>query len=102
MVSCVGSSFGVFKKRIADCYDTMGLFVDSNNKMSVARQQADEELRKQEKSKKRFKISDLFIRRGKGDVKIADIKDKKTLQQVNKDMSELVNVLNSYIDRCTS
>lgn len=95
----VGSSFGVFRKKIADCYDTMGLFVDSNNKMSVARQLADEELLKQEKNKKRFKISDLFIR-NKKEVKIKDVKDKKTLQQVNKDMSELVNVLNCYIDRC--
>lgn len=105
----VGSTFGIFHKRIADCYDTMGLFVDSNNKMSVARQLADEELRKQEKHKKRFKIwqkikkfthqqVNFFGKRG---VKIKDVKDKKTLQQVNKDMSELVNILNGYIDRHT-
>ena len=93
----VGSSFGVFHKRIADCYDTMGLFVDSNNKMSVARMRADAELALKEKNKKRFKISDLFIRKRK-EVKIKDVKDKKTLHQVNKDMSELVNVLCAYVN----
>lgn len=97
----VGSSFGVFRKKIANCYDTMGLFVDSNNKMSVARQLADQELQRQEKHKKRFKISDLFIRRRKGDVKIADVKDKKTLQKINQNMCQFVNLLNSYIDQCT-
>ena len=95
----VGSSFGVFRKKVADCYDTMGLFVDSGNKMSVARQLADEELLRKENNKKRFKISDLFIRhRNRKEVKIKDVKDKKMLQQVNKDMSELVNVLGAYVN----
>ena len=33
----VGSEMCFFNKRIAACYDTMGLFVDSQNKMSKAR-----------------------------------------------------------------
>ena len=98
----VGSSFGVFHKRIADCYDTMGLFVDSNNKMSVARMRADAELALKEKNKKRFKISDLFIRHRK-EVKIKDVKDKKTKQEVDKNLSQFVNVLGAYVnEHCNS
>lgn len=103
--SRVGSNFGVFHKRIADCYDTMGLFVDSNNKMSVARQLADAELQRKEKNKKRFKILQKikkftyqqvnFFKKG---VKIKDVKDKKTQQEVNQSLSQFVNVLSAYIN----
>ena len=83
----------------------MGLFVDSNNKMSVARQLADAELQRKEKNKKRFKILQKikkftyqqvnFFKKG---VKIKDVKDKKTQQEVNQSLSQFVNVLSAYIN----
>ena len=95
----VGSSFGVFHKRIADCYDTMGLFVDSKNKMSVARSRADEELERQAKNKKSLLqkvFQRLFKKRG---VTIYENKHKK---QVKKDISTFVSVLNDYVVSCAS
>ena len=97
--SRVGSDFGVFNARIANCYDTMGLFVDSNNKMSVARQRADEELEKQEKNKKSLFqkiLQRLSMKRG---VTVYENRHKK---QVKKDLSTFVDVLNSYVVRNTS
>ena len=94
--SRVGSNFGVFNSRIANCYDTMGLFVDSKNKMSVARQRADEELERQEKNKKSLFqkiLQRLSMKRG---VTVAENKHKR---QVKKDISTFVNVLNSYVVR---
>ena len=97
--SRVGSDFGVFNARIANCYDTMGLFVDSNNKMSVARQRADEELEKQEKNKKSLFqkiLQRLSMKRG---VTVYENRHKK---QVKKDLGTFVDVLSSYVVRNTS
>ena len=96
--SRVGSDFGVFNARIANCYDTMGLFVDSNNKMSVARQRADEELEKQEKNKKSLFqkiLQRLSMKRG---VTVYENRHKK---QVKKDLGTFVDVLSSYVVRNT-
>jgi len=74
------SMFYVFNKKIADCYDTMALFVDSNDKMAAARQ-SDAELVHQDQSKSHFKIFD-FRRK---EVKIVDVKEET--QQVNQSIS---------------
>ena len=91
----VGSSCGVFHKRIADCYDTMGLFVDSKNKMSVARSRADAELQRQEKNKKSF-WQRLFKKRG---VTVAENIHKR---EVKKNIISFVNIINSYVVSNTS
>jgi len=92
----VGSSFGIFNKRIANCYDTMGLFVDSKNKMSLARQAVEQELSRQEKNKKTF-WQRLF--RKKRGVTVAKNKDKREVQE---NISRFVDVLNSYVVRSAS
>ena len=88
-----GSSFNVFHRRIADCYDTMGLFVDSNNKMAQARQQLEQAQQKTlpppsttSKSKNAaVTVSNAVL-----------ISDKL---RIKKNMSMLVNVLGGYIAR---
>lgn len=73
----VGSIFCIFHKKIAECYDTMGLFVDSKNKMAQARSQLES--------------------KQKGDEKIGDVSDPDTKATVNKDIVKLVTCLNTYI-----
>lgn len=70
------SKLCVFNRRIASCYDTMGLFVDSDNKMSLHRSQRD--------------LKEL---------KINEVNDKVVKEQISNDMSKLVNLLRSYIQR---
>lgn len=72
-----GSEFCVFNKKIASCYDTMGLFVDSKNKMAAARQKV-ERIRKEA-------------------TPIVQVKDEDSKKQVTQNMSKFVNVLSSYI-----
>ena len=78
----VGGLFCLFNKKIADCYDTMGLFVDSKNKMAKARQRM--ELHQKEVET------------------IADIIDEDTKKQVSENMHKLVTCLNAYVLRSKS
>ena len=83
--------FHVFNKRIASCYDTMALFIDSNNKMSQARQESEQAQQKTlppppstpNKSKNAVTVSNALL-----------ISDKL---RIKKNMSTLVNVLSGYI-----
>ena len=86
------SSFNIFRKKIADCYDTMGLFVDSNSKMAQARQQLEQAQQQKtlppppstpNKSKNAVTVSNALL-----------ISDKL---RIKKNMSTLVNVLSGYI-----
>ena len=85
------SSFNIFRKKIADCYDTMGLFVDSNSKMAQARQQLEQAQQKTlppppstpNKFKNAVTVSNALL-----------ISDKL---RIKKNMSTLVNVLSGYI-----
>ena len=72
-----GAIFGIFNKKIASCYDTMGLFVDSKNKMAVARQQ----LHRKEET-------------------IIEVNDVNTKKQVFENLTNFVSVLNNYVQRC--
>lgn len=76
-----GFQLCTFNKKVASCYDTMGLFVDSKNKMAAARQELE--------SKQKEVIP------------IAKINDEITKKQVSDNMSKLVNVLCNYIS-CSS
>lgn len=76
-----GAQFCVFRQKIADCYDTMGLFVDSQNKMALARERVQES----QQGKKEEVLT------------IKNVENKKLKRQVNKDITKLVNVLNNYI-----
>lgn len=72
----VGSEMKLFNKKIASCYDTMGLFVDTKSKMAEARR----------------KIQDSQ------EVKtIVQVDDEDSKKQVHEDMSEFVTVLSSYV-----
>ena len=68
--------FHVFNKKIASCYDTMGLFVDTKSKMAEARRkvQASQEVKT-----------------------IVQVNDEASKKQVHEDMSKLVTVLSSYV-----
>ena len=71
-----GAVFSVFRKSYAECYDTMGLFVDTKSKMAEARR----------------KIQDSQ------EVKtIVQVDDEDSKKQVHEDMSEFVTVLSSYV-----
>lgn len=96
--------FHVFNKKIASCYDTMALFIDSNNKMSQARQ---------EQSKQNAlppSVTDTAITKKvysptskqktvPNAVTVANVKNITDRIQVKKNMSALVNVLGGYIAR---
>lgn len=75
-----GSSFGIFNKKIADCYDTMGLFVDSQNKMAAARQAMEQ---KQKEA-----------------LTIVQVNDEVTKEQVHNDMSDFAALLRYRIRQC--
>lgn len=66
-----------FNKSIADCYDTMGLFVDTKNKMAKAR-------RKVQAAQEEAKT-------------IVQIDDKNAKKQVYNDLSKFVTMLNAYV-----
>lgn len=86
------SSFNIFHKRIADCYDTMGLFVDSNSKMAQARQQLE-----QAQQQKTLPLPSSTTSKSKNAVTVGNavlISDKL---RIKKNMSMLVNVLSGYI-----
>lgn len=68
-----GSMFYVFNKRVASCYDTMGLFVDSQNKMAAARQEMEQ---KQKEA-----------------LTIVQVDDEDTKKQVHNDLSNLAALL---------
>lgn len=76
-----GAQFCVFRQKIADCYDTMGLFVDSQNKMAASRK----------------KIEDIQNKKEQEMLTIDDFEDPKTKKQINKNIVKLLNVLNNYI-----
>ena len=71
-----GSSMKFFNKRIADCYDTMGLFVDTKNKMAQARRKLDAAQEVET---------------------IVQVNDEATKKQVNDDLSCFCSVLSTYI-----
>ena len=77
-----GSTFCIFHKSIADCYDTMELFVDSANKMSVARREQQAQLKEKEVET------------------IDKVNDSRTKKQVVEGLSQLVHVLDNYVQRC--
>lgn len=68
----VGSSFNIFNKKIASCYDTMGLFIDTKNKLLTA------------------------VNEKKGE-SITDVNDEDTKKQVSENLCRLVSVLRSYV-----
>lgn len=63
-----------FDKRIASCYDTMGLFVDSQNKMSLARQELNT----------------------KEVISIAKVNDSDSKKQISENLSMFCSVLRRY------
>lgn len=69
--------FYIFNKKIASCYDTMGLFVDSKNKMAEAR----EKLNKAQKEA----------------TTIVNVNDEDTKKQVSENMHKFVAVLSNYV-----
>lgn len=73
----VGGIFYIFHKRNAECYDTMGLFIDSKNKMAAARV-------KLEKAQKEG-------------LTIGEIDDEDTKKQVSENMRNFVNCINNYV-----
>ena len=72
-----GALFSVFRKSYAECYDTMGLFVDTKSKMAEAR-------RKLENAQEGVKT-------------IVQVDDEAEKKQVNNDLTKLVNVLSAYV-----
>lgn len=74
-----GSSMKFFNKRIADCYDTMGLFVDTKSKMAEAR-------------RKLVAAQEVET--------IVQVNDEATKKQVNDDLYKLCTVLSSYARSC--
>ena len=83
--------FHVFNKRIASCYDTMALFIDSDNKMSQSRQKM-EQAQQQHRT-----LPPSITKTTKNAVTVAGavlISDKV---RIKKHMSALVNVLSGYI-----
>ena len=83
--------FHVFNRKIASCYDTMALFIDSDNKMSQARQKM-EQAQQQHQT-----LPPSITKTTKNAVTVAGavlISDKL---RIKKDMSALVNVLSGYI-----
>lgn len=85
----VKAEFGIFHKRIADCYDTMALFVGSH---------ASSEVKESQKSTKP-KIPRIK-RLGKEAKTIVQIDDPVTKKQVSEDLSKFINVLSDYIRVC--
>lgn len=74
------SEMNIFNKRIASCYDTMGLFVDTKSKMAEARRKVQESQ----------------------EVKtIVQVDDENAKKQVNENLCQLVNVLSHYV-QCNS
>lgn len=76
-----GSVFSVFNRKIASCYDTMGLFVDSKNKMAAAReklQQAQKEV-----------------------LPIVKVNDEDSKKQIHNDLTKFVSCLCNYV-QCNS
>ena len=72
-----GAMFSVFRKSYAQCYDTMGLFVDTKSKMAEAR-------RKLEASQEVETI--------------VQVNDEVTKKQVNDDLRKLVTLLCAVAD----
>ena len=72
-----GAMFNVFRKSYAECYDTMGLFVDTKSKMAEAR-------RKLEASQEVETI--------------VQVNDEVTKKQVNDDLCKLVTLLCAVAD----
>lgn len=66
-----------FNKKIASCYDTMGLFVDSKNKMAAARQKLE--------------------RVQKEGLSIVQVNDEISKQQVTENIQCFIDVLSCYI-----
>lgn len=75
-----GAMFSVFNRKIASCYDTMGLFVDSKNKMASAR----EKLESHQKE----------------GLSIVQVNDEDTKKQINDYLTKLVSCLGHYVQRC--
>lgn len=73
------SLFYIFNRKIASCYDTMGLFVDTKNKMAEAR-------RKLEAAQKERET-------------IVECNDEATKKQIDNDLVKLCSVLSSYVVR---
>ena len=67
-----------FNKRIADCYDTMGLFVGS-------------------KSMDKLQFKSQSLNKLKGGETISNVKSFKKKQQVKNDLTKFVNLLNTYV-----
>ena len=72
-----------FSKRIADCYDTMGLFIGSK---------AMDQLQKRQSS--------LSVK--KGSETIVNVKSFKKKRQVNSDLSKFVSVLSAFVQASSS
>ena len=77
-----GNLWMKFNKKIASCYDTMGLIEGS-------------------KFSEKRKAAEFSVNNSKGVLKIANIHDPITKKQVHNDLTKLVNCLQSYI-RCNS
>lgn len=74
-----GAMFSVFRKSYAECYDTMGLFVDTKNKMAEARRKlvAAQEVKT-----------------------IVQVNDEAKKKQINNDLYKLCTVLSFYARSC--
>ena len=83
--------FHVFNKRIASCYDTMALFIDSDNKMSQARHNM-EQAQQQHQT-----LPPSITKTTKNAVTVAGAVSIIDKLRIKKDMSAFVNVLSRYI-----
>ena len=77
-----GSQWMIFNKKIASCYDTLGLIEGS--KFSENRKSLE---------------SESIVDKSKGVLKIANVHDPITKKQVRNDLTQLVNCLFSYVGR---
>ena len=75
-----GSQWMIFNKKIASCYDTLGLIEGS-------------------KFSEKRKVAESSVNKSKGVLKIANVHDPITKKQVRNDLTQLVNCLCAYVGR---